>query len=54
MPAEVLVAARIPHFVRRYHVWFARHQVPQDVPELLGKTVLIQTTGTRDLMRPWV
>lgn len=45
------MAARIPHLVQRYHVWFARLQVPKDVQEALGLKVLIRTTGTRDLVR---
>jgi len=44
-------AIRIPNLTLRRHVWFARLIVPTDVQDRLGKRVLIQTTGERDVHR---
>jgi site-specific recombinase XerD len=43
-----MVKTHYEHLVQRRHRWFVRIVVPADVREIVGKTILMKTTGCRD------
>lgn len=44
-----LATLTVPYMTQRRRVWYARLQVPEVLRALLGRSVLIRTTGHQDL-----
>lgn len=46
-----MATVTLPHLTKRRRLWYARLQVPEALKILMGKSVLIQTTGHTDPIR---